>query len=338
MNNCMNEHQILLQETVARMLRPAKGIVALDESTTTAGKRLADIGLDNTEDNRRMYREIFINAPDMEQYVSGVILYDETIRQSDRAGVPFRETLAKNGVVIGIKVDEGIEPVLESEQETVTKGLEKLESRLPEYFALGARFAKWRAAIPVADDLPTEMVVKENASRMAKYAQLCQAAGIVPVVEPEVLMEGTHSQARAKEVIAMVLAEVVAALQDYKVWLPGVVIKTSMVVPGKDSGEAIDPKKVGADTTEVLKATIPADIGGVVFLSGGQTTEDALRDLDAIADLEPLPFEIACSFARALQAPAMQAWQGNPENISAAQEAFVAVLKKMSLADRGDFA
>lgn len=334
----MTEYQLLMQATVAQLLRPGKGIVALDESTATAAKRLEGVGLENTEDNRRMFREIFINADGMEQYVSGVILYDETIRQSDRQGIPFRETLEKKGVVIGIKVDEGVEPVLESEAETVTKGLASLAARLPEYVALGARFAKWRAAIPVTDDLPTEAVVKENASRMAQYAQLCQAVGIVPIVEPEVLMEGGHSQARAKEVVRMVLSELMMTLQDYNVWLPGVILKTSMVVPGTTSGEPIVPTSVAADTSEVLLATVPESIGGVVFLSGGQSTKDALRDLDAIADLEPLPFEIACSFARALQMPAIAAWEGNPENIEKAQSVFVATVAQMSQADKGLYA
>lgn len=334
----MNDHHELLQTTVAKLLAPGKGIVALDESTATAGKRLAAIGLENTEENRRTYREIFIQAPGVQEYVSGVILYDETIRQSDSTGVPFCDTLQRNGVVIGIKVDEGLEPVLESEGETVTKGLEGLESRLSEYFALGARFAKWRAAIPVGDDVPTDAVVKENASRMALYAKQCQAAGIVPVVEPEVLMEGGHSQARAKEVITMVIAEVMATLRDYQVWLPGVILKTSMVVPGTDSGEKMDPQRVADDTSQALLATVPHDIGGVVFLSGGQTTEDALRHLDALADLEPLPFEIACSFARALQGPAMKAWGGNPDAIPAAQQAFIESVKQMSQADSGLYA
>lgn len=331
----MNDHHELLQTTVTKLMAAGKGIVALDESTTTAAARLKDIGLENTEENRRIYREIFINAPGMNQYVSGVILYDETLRQSDRTGVAFRETLEKNDVVIGIKVDLGLEPVLESEKETVTKGLDGLEERLAEYFTLGARFAKWRAAIPVNDILPTMEVVKENASRMAKYAQLCQKAGIVPIVEPEVLMEGKHSQARAKEVIALVLAELMAALQDYNVWMPGTILKTSMVVPGSASGETMDAQKVAADTSDVLVNTVPEAIGGVVFLSGGQSTEDALKNLNAIAGLEPLPFEIACSFARALQTPAMHVWAGQEENIAKAQETFVESVRQMSLADDG---
>ncbi len=329
------ENEQILNETIVRMMANGKGIVALDESTSTAGKRLADIGIDNTEDNRRTYRELFVNAEGMQQYASGVILYDETLRQADRDGKLFRDTLNANGVVIGIKVDEGIEPVLESPQESLTKGLEHLEARLPEYFELGARFAKWRVAIPVSDSLPTEGIVKENASRLAKYAQLCQRAGIVPMVEPEVLMDGDHSQARAKEVTALVLSEVIAALNDYQVWLPGVIVKTSMVVPGKDSDELLDPKKVALDTVEVLNAHVPSDIGGVVFLSGGQTTDEALRDLDAIAEMEPLSFPIACSFGRALQKPALDVWQGDDANIPAAQKAFVDVLRQMSLADLG---
>ncbi len=324
-----------LQETIKMMMTSGKGVVALDESTSTAGKRLADIGLENTEDNRRKYREIFIDAPAMGNYVSGVILYDETIKQSDRAGIPFREMLKTNNVMIGIKVDEGTEPILESPDETVTKGLEGLPTRLPEYAALGARFAKWRVAIPVSDILPTQSALAENARRMAEYAHLCQENGIVPMVEPEVLMDGNHTQARAKEAVFMALSTTIAALENKGVWLPGVIVKTSMVVPGKESGEAMDPKAVAADTVEILKEVIPVEIGGVVFLSGGQTTDQALANLNAIAQLEPLPFQIACSFARALQKPAMEVWQGKDENISAAQQAFIDVLQKMSLADQG---
>jgi len=329
------EHQQLLQETIAKMMTQGKGIVALDESTTTAGKRLLDIAVENTEDNRRIYRELYINAPGMQQYVSGVILYDETLRQSDRAGIPFKDTLHKNGVVIGIKVDEGLEVIENSPEEKVTKGLDGLDSRLAEYFELGARFAKWRAELYVSDTLPTDSVVQENMLRMAQYAQVCHQHGIVPVVEPEVFMEGAHSQSRAKEVTAHVLAMLIDTLKEQNVWLPGVVVKTSMVVPGSTSSEAMDARKIAADTVEVLQQTIPADIGGVIFLSGGQTTEEALRDLDAIADMEPLPFPVACSFGRALQKPALDVWQGKDENIQSAQQAFIEVLQKMSLADQG---
>lgn len=332
------KYELQLQETVRNMMMPAKGIVALDESTTTAAKRLADVGLENNESNRQKYREIFINAPEMGKYVSGVILYDETIKQSDRVDVPFRDTLQKNNVMIGIKVDEGTEPVLESPKETLTKGLEGLAARLPEYVALGARFAKWRVAIPVGDDVPTEIIMQENANRMAVYAQLCQEHGIVPMVEPEVLMEGNHTQARAKDVVRMALTATIKALQEKGIWLPGVIVKTSMVVPGAESGETMDPKMVAADTIEVLQSVIPADIGGVVFLSGGQTTDQALHNLNAMAQREPLPFSIACSFARALQKPAMDVWQGKDENIAAAQQGFIDVLQKMSLADQGKLA
>lgn len=329
----MNHEQ--LQETIKNMMASGKGVVALDESTSTAGKRLADIGLENTEDNRRKYREIFINAEGMENFVSGVILYDETIKQADRQGISFADTLKKNNVMIGIKVDEGTEPVLESPEETVTKGLEGLPARLPEYVALGARFAKWRVAIPVSDILPTQSALAENARRMAEYAKLCQDNGIVPMVEPEVLMDGYHTQARAKEVVYMALSTTIAALENKNVWLPGVIVKTSMVIPGKESPEIMDPKAVAADTAEVLKELIPETIGGVVFLSGGQTTDQSLANLNAIAQLEPLPFQMACSFARALQKPAIDVWQGRDENISLAQQAFIQVLQKMSLADQG---
>lgn len=324
-----------LQETITAMMTPGKGIVALDESTTTAGNHLADYGMENTEDNRRKYREIFIDAPDMQHYVNGVILYDETIKQSNSAGVPFRETLQANNVIIGIKVDEGLEPVLESPKEMLTKGVEGLAARLPEYIALGARFAKWRVAIPVGEDIPTEPVMTENTRRMAQYAKLCQEHGLVPMVEPEVLMDGNHSQARAKEVITMALSATVDALQKAGVWMPGVIVKTSMVVPGKESGEIMNPQAVADDTVFVLEHTIPVDIGGVVFLSGGQTTDQSLQNLNAIAQIQQVPFQVACSFARALQKPAMDVWQGKDENIPAAQQAFIDVLQKMSLADQG---
>lgn len=331
----MEIDQTRLQETVRALLQKGKGIVALDESTASAAKRLSLVGLENTEENRMMMREIFIDAEGMEQYASGVILFDETLRQANSHGIAFRKTLEEKGVMIGIKVDEGLE---ESENgiESFTKGLFGLEERLEEYAALGARFAKWRSVVHIGEGFPTEENISENAGRMAIYAKRCQEAGIVPIVEPEVLMDGAHSQKRAKEITRFTLEQIVKALQELGIWLPGVIIKTSMVIPGKDSGEAMVAQNVAEDTVSILREVVPEDIGGVVFLSGGQSTEDAFKNLSAIAKLT-LPFEVASSFGRALQLPALAVWQGKKENISAAQKAFVSICAEMASADVGAY-
>lgn len=329
----MDIDQIRLEQTVTALLQNGKGIIALDESTASAAKRLAIVGLDNTEENRQTFREIFITAPAMEEYASGVILFDETLRQKDRSGKSFRSILERKGVVIGIKVDEGLE-VADNPQESLTKGLFGLEDRLEEYAALGAQFAKWRSVVVIGEGLPTQENLKENAQRMAIYAKRCQESGIVPIVEPEVLMDGAHSQAQAKSVVREALLETVEALQAEGVWLPGVIIKTSMVVPGKESGEPMVAQSVAEDTATVLREVVPEEIGGVVFLSGGQSTEDAFDNLSAIAKIS-LPFEVASSFGRALQFPAIEVWDGKDENILDAQSKFVSVCAQMSAADKG---
>lgn len=327
--------QQLLKETVSKLLIPKKGILAADESTGTAGKRLERVGLENTMENRQKMRDLFLTAPGMEKYVSGVILYDETINQNSRDGTPFIQILIENGVVPGIKVDKGRSTLPEFATEDVTEGLDGLRGRMNEYFGMGARFAKWRSAHPVTKDLPTEEMVGKNMEQMATYAAIAQAEDMVPIVEPEVLMNGEHGIERAARVTGQVLSRLFKELKEERVWLPGVILKTSMVLPGADADEQKSPEEVAAATVRVLTGVVPKELGGVVFLSGGQSAEQAAENLNAIAKREPLPWEISFSFSRALEHPALDVWGGKDENIPKAQKAFVEQLKIDTLADQG---
>src|SRR3989344_831427 len=330
-------NQEILKQTVSKMMASGKGVLAADESNETADARLEAVGVEAGEENRRRYRDLFLSTLGIEKYLSGVILYDETIRQTALDGEPFVKKLVRLGIVPGIKVDRGAKDLPNFPGEKITEGLDGLSERLTEYFEMGALFAKWRAVITIGENIPTDADIDANADTLARYAGLCQAAGIVPMVEPEVLLEGTHSMAQAEEVTTKIVACMCAKLSEYRVWLPGTILKTSMVVPGNKSGEVRIAEEIAEATVRYLKTAVPENMGGVVFLSGGQTPEEATLNLDAIAKHEPLPWEVTFSYARALQGPVLEVWRGKDENIKSAREVFIKRLKESVLADQGKF-
>ncbi|UUP17499.1 class I fructose-bisphosphate aldolase [Nitratireductor thuwali] len=329
-----------LEDIAARMLASGKGILAADESTGTIKKRLDSIGVESTEDTRRDYREMLFRAEEgMKNHISGVILYDETLRQKARDGTPLAKVIADSGAVPGIKVDKGAKPLAGFPGETITEGLDGLRERLAEYYELGARFAKWRGVISISDDLPSWGAVKQNAQALARYAALCQEAGIVPIVEPEVLMDGKpgdHSIDRCYDVTEWVLKTVFAELYDARVLLEGMVLKPNMVIDGKNARKA-SREEVAEKTVRCLKATVPAAVPGIAFLSGGQSDEEATAHLSAMNAGHDTPWTLTFSYGRALQAAALKAWGGKQENVAAGQRAFAHRARMNGLAARGDW-
>jgi fructose-bisphosphate aldolase class I len=324
-------------ETARALAAPGKGILAADESTPTMAKRLAAIGLESTEQRRRAYRGILFGTPGLGDYVSGVILFDETIRQSDSAGTPFVEVLGRQGVIPGIKVDAGTRPLAGFPDEVVTEGLDRLRERLAEYAALGARFAKWRAVIRIGNGLPTATCVEANAHGLARYARLAQEAGLTPIVEPEVLMDGDHSLERCAHVTASTLRAVYDQLARHDVSLEGSLLKPNMVLPGKSSPVQVGDDEIAATTVAVLRQTVPAAVPGVMFLSGGQSDEEATARLNALNKLGPQPWELSFSFGRALQAPVLRAWAGDDANAHDSQEALLHRARLNAAARRGSY-
>ena len=314
-----------LAETAQAMVAPGKGIIAIDESNTTIGKRFAAVGIENSEEHRRAYRELLLTVPRLSEHVSGAILYDETLRQSTRAGLPFAKYLADHGIIAGIKVDKGTTALAGFPGELVTEGLDGLRGRLEEYYRLGARFAKWRAVITIGDDIPTGTCIEVNAHALARYAALCQEQGLVPMVEPEVLMDGSHDIETAYEVTEAVLRSLFGALYEQNVLLEGTILKSSMVVSGKDCEEQAGIQEVAESTLMCLKSTVPAILPGVVFLSGGQEDEDATAHLDAMNRLGPNPWALSFSYGRAMQQAALKLWAKDMAgNAKKAQEAVYA--------------
>jgi fructose-bisphosphate aldolase class I len=314
-----------LNQIATAMVAPGRGLLAADESTATIAKRFAPLGVDSTPDTRRDYRELLFRSTEaMSKYISGVILYDETIRQNAKDGTPLVKLIAKAGAIPGIKVDKGTKPLPFCPGETITEGLDGLRERLIEYRGLGAKFAKWRAVIDVGGEhgLPSDTAVKANAHALGRYAALCQDEGIVPIVEPEVLMDGDHDIDRCAEVTAFVLNTTFSELYSSRVALEGIVLKPNMAVPGKKSKKRAGIEEVAEKTLRVLKATVPASVPGIAFLSGGQSDEEATAHLDAINRLGAAPWRLTFSYGRALQAAPQKAWSGKPENVVAAQRAF----------------
>lgn len=308
-------------ERIARaMVAPGKGILAADESTGTIKKRFDKIKVQSTEESRRAYRDMLFTAPGAADFVSGVILYDETLRQKCADGTPFPAYLTSLGIVPGIKVDAGAKPLAGFPGETVTEGLDGLRERLQEYHGLGARFAKWRAVIDVGDGIPSRFAIKANAHALARYAALCQEAGIVPIVEPEVLIDGDHSMLRCGEVTEAVLHEVFHALHRHRVVLEHMLLKPSMVLPGKAMGHKAQPAEVAEHTLRVLRRTVPAAVPSINFLSGGQTPVEATANLDAMNRAGAQPWLLSFSYGRALQETALQVWQGQAEHVGRAQK------------------
>ncbi|MBN8715385.1 MAG: fructose-bisphosphate aldolase class I [Xanthomonadales bacterium] len=297
-----------LAETARAMVAPGKGIIAIDESTSTIAKRFAAVGIENTEETRRAYRELLLTTPNLSQYISGAILFDETIRQSTRDGVPFARYMAEHGMIPGIKVDKGTHPLAGFPGELVTEGLDGLRERLAEYARLGARFAKWRAVITIGEDMPSGTCIEANAHALARYAALCQEQGLVPMVEPEVLMDGDHDIETCYEVTEVTLRALFDALYNQNVMLEGTILKASMVVPGKDCAEQASVEEVAESTLMCLKTAVPAILPGIVFLSGGQSDEDATAHLDAMNRMGPNPWPLSFSYGRAMQQAALKLW------------------------------
>jgi fructose-bisphosphate aldolase, class I len=327
-----------LAETANALVAEGKGILAADESDGTIKKRFDSIGVESTEDNRRAYRELLFATSGAEDYISGVILFDETIRQSASDGTPFPKLLESKGVIPGIKVDKGAKPLALTEGETITEGLDGLRERLAEYRELGARFAKWRATYSIAADLPSEYCVWTNAHALARYAALCQEAGLVPIVEPEVLQDGTHTLEQSKKATGRVLQALYTELHDQRIDYRGTLLKPNMVLSGYDASDRAGADEVAEATLECFYEHVPAAVPGIVFLSGGQTDEDATAHLNAMNARGPHPWQLSFSYGRALQAPALKAWGGKPENVEAAQRAYYHRAKMNGAARTGMYA
>lgn len=328
-----------LEDIAARMVASGKGILAADESTGTIKKRFDQIGMTSTEDSRRDYREMLFRADEaMNNHISGVILYDETIRQKAADGTPLVEVIAATGAVPGIKVDKGAKPLALQTDETVTEGLDGLRERLQEYYDLGARFAKWRAVIDIGPDRPSHDCINANAHALARYAALCQEANIVPIVEPEVVMDGpvaAHDMDTCYRVSEWTLKTVFQELYFARVNLEGMVLKPNMVVAGKNSAKQGSPAEVAEKTVKLLKACVPAAVPGIAFLSGGQSDELASEHLSLMNASGQLPWQLTFSYGRALQAAAIQAWGGKAENVGAAQQALLHRARMNGLAATG---
>ena len=328
--------QILMQTSRA-MVAHGKGLLAADESAGTCKKRFDSVKVECTEENRRVYREMLFTTPGLADYVSGVILFDETLRQSTKDGVNMGRYLEKIGIIPGIKVDAGAQDMALHPGEKVTEGLDKLAARMQEYFKLGARFAKWRAVITIGEGIPSRACIKANAHALARYSAICQEASIVPIVEPEVLLDGSHSSERSEAVHEETLEVLFHEMQQQGVSLEHVILKASMAVSGKDHPKQASVKEVAERTVRVLKRTVPAALPGVVFLSGGQTDENATAHLDAMNRIGPHPWQLSFSYGRALQAAALKAWKGDPANREAGKAAFLHRARLNSAARSGSY-
>ena len=327
-----------LNKVARAMVAPGKGILAADESSGTIKKRFDAIGVESTEDSRRDYREMmFRTAEAMKNHISGVILYDETIWQKAKDGTPLVDLIKKAGAIPGIKVDEGVKPLPNCPGEVVTIGLDKLADRLPKYYAQGARFAKWRAVIDIGAGIPTYTCIRANAHALARYAALCQQAQIVPIVEPEVLMDGDHDVERCQEVTELVLKLQFEELYFNRVALEGMVLKPNMVISGKKNGKRAGVQEVAERTVKVLKNCVPGAVPGIAYLSGGQSDEEATAHLDAMNKIGNLPWALTFSYGRALQHAPQTTWRGKSENVAAAQRAFSHRAKMNGLAALGQW-
>jgi fructose-bisphosphate aldolase class I len=327
-----------LHKIACAMVAPGKGILAADESSSTIKKRFDAIGVESTADSRRDYRELLFRSSEaMSKYVSGVILYDETIRQKAKDGTALVALIQQSGAIPGIKVDKGSKPLAACPGEQVTEGLDGLRERLIEYRELGARFAKWRAVIDIGPGIPSHTCIVANAHALGRYAALCQEQDIVPIVEPEVLMDGAHDMNRCYQVSEFVLKETFEQLYEQRIALEGMVLKPNMVVPGKKSGQRASVEEVAERTLKLLKNCVPPAVPGIAFLSGGQSDEEATAHLDAMNRLGELPWHLTFSYGRALQAAPQKAWSGKSENVAAAQRAFIHRARMNGLAAVGQW-
>src|SRR3989338_863786 len=336
----MTNYEHELQATIKEIAVPGKGILAADESSGTCQKRFDSAKIPCIDETRRQYRELFFTTPNINQFVAGIILYEETLFQKAGDafnGTPFPEYLKKHNIVPGIKVDKGLVPFNDSEIEKATQGLDGLGERLEQYRKVGARFAKWRATYSITDTLPSDGLIQENSESLAKYALTCQQHGIVPIVEPEVLLDGSHTIDRCEAVTEKVLHALFAALKKHNVKLEYTILKPSMVISGKNASNRAGIKEVAKRTVEVLKKTVPSTLPTINFLSGGQTPQEATQHLNEMHKLGALPWNLSFSYARALQEPALKAWQGKQENVAAAQKEFYKRAKLNSLAALGKY-
>src|SRR5256714_5729552 len=327
-----------LEETARALVAPGKGILAADESTGTIKKRFDSIGVESTEETRRAYRDLLFTTEGAAEHISGVILYDETIRQTAADGTPFPKLLEQQGIIPGIKVDKGATDLANAPGEKITEGLDGLRERLNEYRELGARFTKWRAVITIGTGIPSEYCLWTNAHALARYGALSQEVGLVPIVEPEVLMDGDHSIERSFEVTSRALHAVFTELRDQRVHPEGMLLKPNMVLSGYESPQQASHEQVAEETIRCFKRHVPAAVPGIVFLSGGQSDEDATANLNAMNAMGPHPWQLSFSYGRALQAPALKAWGGKPENVEAAQRAYYHRAKMNSAARSGLYA
>ncbi len=311
-----------LAKIAKQMVAPGKGILAADESTGTIKKRFDSISVESTEENRRAYRELLFVTAGVEKFISGVILYDETIRQKTADGTPFVEILSKRGILPGIKVDKGTKELAFSPDEKITEGLDDLRERFAKYYQLGARFSKWRGVITIGRGIPTDYCIDVNVHALARYAALSQEAKIVPIVEPEVLMDADNTIEICEEVTTKTLKALFAQLVVQRVSIEGTILKPNMIIAGKKSPQQATKEQIAAATLRCFNAVVPKNIGGIVFLSGGQTEQQATENLNEMNKTAPHPWELSFSYGRALQQSALQAWKGNPQNVEAAQKAF----------------
>jgi fructose-bisphosphate aldolase class I len=324
-----------LNSIVKKLVAPTKGILAADARAKSLTKRFAAVGVSLTPDLYQEYKELLITSPGIEEYIGGVIMNDEYVRGKTIGGIPYIDYLMGRGIIPGIKVDEGLEPFEEGEEE-VTKGIDGLGSRLKEYFKMGLKFTKWRGVIKISNIYPSDNFLEENLGRMATFAKISQNNGFVPIVEPDVLLDGNHTTARCEEVTAKTLKTLFDKLIKENLDLSGLILKTSMVLPGKDSGIKVAPLEVAQVTIRTIKKTVPAEVAAIVFLSGGQSPDEITANLNEIElETKDAPWPISFSFERALQSEALETWEGNNENIKAAQEAFLKRAKLVSLARQG---
>jgi len=319
------------------LITQGKGILAADESTGTIKKRFDKIGLESNPENNQRYRDLLFTTPGIEEFISGAILFDETIRQTSSDGIPFAKLLQDRGISPGIKVDKGAIDLANFPGEKITEGLDGLSKRLKEYKNMGASFAKWRAVITISEDIPTEADLIANADALARYCLACKEEGLVPIVEPEVLMDGNHSIEKCYEVTAHNLDILFAELSDLDVYIPGVILKTSMIVPGIDSGEKVSDEEVARLTLKCLKEHVPENIGGIVFLSGGMKDEEATTRLNTMKKMGDLPWPLTFSYGRAIQNEALEHWAKNPADISGAQKLLLEKARANSLASVGQY-
>jgi fructose-bisphosphate aldolase, class I len=326
-----------MRATAGQLVAPGKGILAADESTGTIKKRFDQIGVESTEEARRGYRQMLFTTPGLGEHISGVILFDETIHQSTDDGIPFVKVLEASGSIPGIKVDTGARPLALFPGETVTEGLDGLRDRLAEYRELGARFAKWRATIIIGDDTPTDFAILANAHAMARYAALCQEADIVPIVEPEILMDGAHDLDACEDATGRTLDALFSQMREHRIDLPGSLLKVNMIVPGKGSPNQVDDRTIAEATIRCLTAHVPSEIPGVVFLSGGMSDEEATSRLNEMNRVGGFPWQLSFSYGRALQHPALVAWGGDPSRVEAGQAALAHRAEMNGLARSGDY-